>query len=381
MTVRDDVLHIICDMCHRSLPYTEFPSSSKIGTGKEIICKECKQIKNSKLPTIDEIPLFGGHKNAYVGAGNVQLKSDEVLMKIVKAPKYFVSNYGRVIQKGNGCDYEIEPEWRNGKLAVKVHSAKKEFYLSVDKLVAEAFLKKDTAAMKIVWHLDNDELNCESTNLIYVNVDEYCRLVSQNIIIDKKTAARQVRYRIPSPIDIQACHIYKGIKERCRKDIDTGNYKDAQMSDEWANNRNTFIQWYQDNYYECDGESMAVDKDLLYPGNKLYAKERCVILPQALNSMLANCKKHKLKKAKASNELPLGVRYDHRLKTYYGVITPCGSNELLQLSHWDTPDEAFAEYREYKLVEIRKMADKYKEKVPDKVYQALLKVEVIPYTD
>lgn len=378
---KNDVLHIICDMCHRSLPYTEFPSKSKIGTGKTIICKGCVNIKNSKQPKLDEIPLFGAYKNAYVGAGNLEFKPDEVFMKIVKAPKYYVSNYGRVIQKGSAHDYEVEPEWRNGKLAVKVHTAKDRFYLSVDKLVAEAFLKKDTAAMKIVWHLDNDELNCESTNLIYVNIDEYCRLVSQNIKIDKKTAARQVRYRIPSPIDIQACHIYRGIKERCRKDIDTGSYKDAQMSDEWANDRNTFIQWYQDNYYECDGESMAVDKDLLYPGNKLYAKERCVILPQALNSMLANCKKHKLKKAKASNELPLGVRYDHRLKTYYGVITPCGSKELLQLSHWDTPDEAFAEYREYKLMEIRKMAEKYKGKVPDKVYQALLKVDVIPYTD
>lgn len=234
---KNDVLYIICDMCHRSLPYTEFPSKSKIGTGKTIICKGCVNIKNSKQPKLDEIPLFGAYKNAYVGAGNLEFKPDEVFLKIVKAPKYYVSNYGRVIQKGSTHDYEVEPEWRNGKLAVKVHTAKDRFYLSVDKLVAEAFLKKDTAAMKIVWHLDNDELNCESTNLIYVNIDEYCRLVSQNIKIDKKTTARQVHYRIPSPIDIQACHIYRGIKERCRKDIDTGSYKDAQMSDEWANDR------------------------------------------------------------------------------------------------------------------------------------------------
>ena len=49
---------------------------------------------------------------------------------------------------------------------------------------------------------------------------------------------------------------------------------------------------------------MAVDKDLLYPGNKEYAPDKCCIIPQTLNTMLSNCKKHKVK-WKSSLNLPL----------------------------------------------------------------------------
>jgi len=50
---------------------------------------------------------------------------------------------------------------------------------------------------------------------------------------------------------------------------------------------------------------------LLFPGNKEYAPDKCCILPQTLNTMLSNCKKHRLPKWKSAKmDLPLGVRYD-----------------------------------------------------------------------
>lgn len=45
-------------------------------------------------------------------------------------------------------------------------------------------------------------------------------------------------------------------------------YDDAYMCDEWKNSRDSFAEWYSANYYECGGERMAVDKDLLCRGNK-----------------------------------------------------------------------------------------------------------------
>lgn len=60
-------------------------------------------------------------------------------------------------------------------------------------------------------------------------------------------------------------------------------------------------------YYECDGESMAVDKNLLFPGNKEYTPDKCCIIPQTLNPMLSNYKKHRTGKWKnAKMDLPLG---------------------------------------------------------------------------
>jgi hypothetical protein len=95
--------------------------------------------------------------------------------------------------------------------------------------------------------------------------------------------------------------------------------------------------------------------------------------------MLSNCKKHRTPKWKSSMGLPLGVRYSTRMKMYYGEITPYGHDEVIRLSYWDTPDEAFEEYKKMKQADILIMAAKYKNKVPKHIYDALLKVEVKPY--
>ena len=79
--------------------------------------------------------------------------------------------------------------------------------------------------------------------------------------------------------------------------------------------------------------------------------------------------------------LPLGVRYGSRTKMYYGEIKPYGHDEVVRLSYWETPEKAFEEYKGHKQADILIMADKYKNKVPKKVYDALLKYEVMPYVE
>lgn len=57
---------------------------------------------------------------------------------------------------------------------------------------------------------------------------------------------------------------------------------------------------------------------------------------------------------KDKQDLPLGMRYNESTKKYQGWIRFCGSDESLKLSEWDTPEEAFEEYRDYKLDDIRR---------------------------
>lgn len=167
--------------------------------------------------------------------------------------------------------------------------------------------------------------------------------------------------------------IWNGIYNRCYEDKNC-----SFMCNLWLDDKDA--EWWSVEYYECSGESMAVDKDLLFPENKKYAPDKCCIIPRTLNTMLSNCMKHITGKWRSAKmDLPLGVRYDSKMKMYYGEIKSYGYDEVIRLSYWETPEEAFEEYKRYKQADILIMAGKYKNKVPRKVYAALLRVDVKPY--
>lgn len=77
--------------------------------------------------------------------------------------------------------------------------------------------------------------------------------------------------------------------------------------------------------------------------------------------------------------LPLGVRYNGKTGKYFGEITFTGAEKPIPLSEWDTAEEAFEEYRVLKKADILVVAAKYKNSIPDYIYDRLLKVEVKPY--
>ena len=126
---------------------------------------------------------------------------------------------------------------------------------------------------------------------------------------------------------------------------------------------------------------MAVDKDLFGNGSKMYGEETCCILPQTLNTMMTNCKKHDNSNYKTAAGLPLGVRYNEKTNMYYGEITPFGHQEAVPLTEWATPEEAFAEYKIIRQADILVMVTKYKNYLPQETYEALIKYEVKPYLE
>jgi len=147
----------------------------------------------------------------------------------------------------------------------------------------------------------------------------------------------------------------------------------------WLDDPKSFVKWYLERYYEVDGEEMDVDKDLFGDGSDMYHPDFCCILPKGLNTLLANSKKHYKEGENPDNTLPLGVKYNGKVGKYYGEITFTGSEKARQLSYWDTPEEAFAEYKMMKQADILRVVAEYKESIPDYIYRKLLKVEVKPY--
>lgn len=54
-------------------------------------------------------------------------------------------------------------------------------------------------------------------------------------------------------------------------------------------------------------------------------------------------------------------------------------DKQVKLHYWDTEEEAFQEYKLFKESEIRVLALRYRDKIPDRLFDALIKYEVRPY--
>lgn len=145
-------------------------------------------------------------------------------------------------------------------------------------------------------------------------------------------------------------------------------YKDCEVCKEWHNFQN-FCEWFDNNYYEIDGEKMCLDKDILCKGNKIYGPETCVFVPNKINMIF-------VKRQNGRGDLPIGVskngdKYEARANYYSD-----GKTRRKYLGVYSTPEEAFNAYKRFKESYIKQVADEYKDKIPQKLYDALYTYEV-----
>lgn len=168
--------------------------------------------------------------------------------------------------------------------------------------------------------------------------------------------------------------VWNGMLERCydpKYQQNKPTYKGCYVCDEWLNYQN-FAEWYENNYYETnDGEVMRLDKDILIKGNKCYSPQTCCFVPNNINVMFTSCKS-------VRGDLPIGVTYVKQGKKHYRVRVSdyIISNKRLDFGVYMTSQEAFEIYKLNKEKIIKQVADKYKDQIPQKVYDALYNYEV-----
>lgn len=333
--------------------------------------RELQEIPKAKCKPV-EYPIKYKLKNAF-----------EVFVRVDGTENYWISNYGRCVNnyrrkgfykhKEGKCHYTIFDIEKDGS------TWKRE--TTPEDLVVDAFLVKYKGRFK-VWHKDGDESNNWYKNLLTVSPQDYKDLKAGKVTWQELNLEQEyIEYE--NKASHQAYRVYNGIKARCGdikgKDNVHVCYDKSTMWQVWLDNPKAFVKWYLEHYYEVDGEEMDVDKDLFGDGSGMYHENFCCILPKGLNTMLANAKKHYEEGETPDNVLPLGVRYNSKVNKYYGEITFTGTEKSIPLSYYDTPEEAFSEYKLMKQADICRVAAMYKESIPDYIYDALLKVEVKPY--
>ena len=138
-------------------------------------------------------------------------------------------------------------------------------------------------------------------------------------------------------------------------------YKDV-IADEYFHNFQNYCKWREDNYYEIEGETMDLDKDILCKGNKIYAPNTCVFVPKRINLLFTKCDASR-------GGLPIGVSYDKQVNKYVARCNVEGGNKYL--GSYNTPEEAFLAYKTFKETYIKQIADEYKGLIPDRLYDAM----------
>ena len=150
-------------------------------------------------------------------------------------------------------------------------------------------------------------------------------------------------------------------------------YKDCIICEEWHCFQN-FAEWYYKNYYECNNETMELDKDILFKNNKIYSSKTCIFVPHRINSLFVKCNK-------VRGEYPIGVSYSKRdniLTAQCNILDENRRRKNIHLGEFslNKPFQAFTAYKNFKENYIKQVADEYKELIPIKLYEALYKYEV-----
>ena len=129
----------------------------------------------------------------------------------------------------------------------------------------------------------------------------------------------------------------------------------------------TFKDWYfkQPSHVNI---GWVIDKDLLCrDGFKVYSPDTCVFLPPEINSLLTTTKAKR-------GDLPIGVCLKAKDTRYTATCCIDGVDKHLGL--YDKPEDAFEAYKKAREDYLKVKAEKYKDQLCERAYNALYNYEV-----
>lgn len=132
------------------------------------------------------------------------------------------------------------------------------------------------------------------------------------------------------------CYIaWSGMLRRCYDNkfhIRLPTYIGCSVDPAWHLFSN-FKEFYDANYRE----GFELDKDLLFPGNKVYSKETCRFVPRRINTLFLDC-------GASRGKYPVGVTYGNIVigRPYNAQLSTYGKQK--NLGYFETEEEAHNAY-------------------------------------
>ena len=169
-------------------------------------------------------------------------------------------------------------------------------------------------------------------------------------------------------------NLWQALLRRCYCDkfhVKCPTYKDCSVSDnfkyypyfkEWCNNQIGF------NVLDDKGNRFELDKDLLIKGNKAYSEDTCCFIPREINVALI------YNQTKKGNH-PIGVSYS-KVNNKFVVYVKKGEGSREYLGYFEDASVAFLAYKASKEAYLKELANKWKDKIDPRVYEALIGWEI-----
>jgi hypothetical protein len=147
----------------------------------------------------------------------------------------------------------------------------------------------------------------------------------------------------------------------CRNTQQTNpTYIGCTVSEDW-HCFNTFAEWFYKNKFHTYGYQL--DKDILVKGNKNYSAETCSLVPREINTLFNS-------REAARGIFSQGVRPYNNSGRFEAKVRQSGVYRPLGV--FDTPEEASEAYKAGKEARVKEVALKWKGKIEDKAFQALM---------
>ena len=143
-------------------------------------------------------------------------------------------------------------------------------------------------------------------------------------------------------------------------------YIDCAVSENF-NYYEYFYDWCQ-NQIGFGNNGWHLDKDLLVKGNKVYSEDSCVFIPKEINLLL-------VKREALRGKHLIGVSWKKANKAFVATVNKNKGNPKW-LGYFKTELEAFNAYKQAKESFVKEQANKWKGKIDDRAYEALINYQV-----
>ena len=120
-------------------------------------------------------------------------------------------------------------------------------------------------------------------------------------------------------------------------------YIDCSICKEWRI-FSSFKQWMEGQ----DWKGMELDKDIIFPGNKIYGPEFCSFVDKATNNLFTG-------RSEKKHKYPMGVSWSKKRNCF---IAQCknGNGKLTCIGGYDSKEDAHSAYLLYKATIVRTVA-------------------------